>query len=364
MSATASRRRVRRRRLIAAVVAIDLIGIGALAFAFTHSSHQHTASVRVAAASVPVAHPQAPQTLIGDPAAETTTTATTTTPAAHHRHHPKPRAVSSASGPSTADAAGSFDRLAASLPGAAGAAVGSLAGGPVASYGSLQVGHAWSTMKVPVLTTLLAQLERSGSTLSPWQRADATAALEASDNSAAEALFSALESSDGGLIGASAAVQATLRHAGDEQTVINTAPNSSGFTTWGQSQWSNAGEVTFYRSLANGCLVSPSSTSYVLSLMGQVESDQRWGAGSAGYPSGVNLAFKGGWGPESGYLVRQTAIVGSGSGGYVISMIAKPSDGSFATGTQMLTQIGSWAARTLPPRHPAAVQEGAHETLP
>jgi beta-lactamase class A len=347
VSATVSRRRVKRRRLIAAVVAIDLIGIGALAFALTRSSHHHSAAAAdAAAASAPVAHPQAPQTLIGDP---TTSTTTTTNPVAHHRRHPKPRAASPASAPSTTDVGASFDRLTASLPGTAGVAVGSLGGGPVATYGSLQIGHAWSTMKVPVLTTLLAQLEHSGGTLSPSQRADATAALEASDNAAAEALFSALESSDGGLIGASSAVQATLRRAGDEQTVINTAPNSSGFTTWGQSEWSTAGEVAFYRSLANGCLLSASNTSYVLSLMGQVESDQRWGAGSAGFPSGVSVAFKGGWGPENGYLVRQTAIVGAGSGGYVISMIAKPSDGSFATGTQILTQIGAWAARALPP---------------
>ena len=50
------------------------------------------------------------------------------------------------------------------------------------------------------------------------------------------------------------------------------------------------------------------------------------------------MAFKGGWGPEDGggYLVRQSAIVGSGNGGYVFSMLALPRDGSFATGTRML----------------------------
>jgi hypothetical protein len=157
-----------------------------------------------------------------------------------------------------------------------------------------------------------------------------------------------LERSNGGLVGASQAVQRTLRHAGDDQTVINTAPNSSGFTTWGQSEWSTSGEVAFYRALARGCLLSGADTAYVLSLMGQVEADQRWGAGSAGYRQ---VAFKGGWGPENGagYLVRQRAIASAGSRGYVLSMIAKPSDGSFSMGTQMLSELASWAARTFPP---------------
>ncbi len=346
MSATASRRRVRRRRLIAAVVAIDLLGMGALAFALTRPSH-HPASTTVSATalSAPVAHPQAPQTLIGDTGGAPVAPA----PVAHRRRHRKPPAPATTSPAARTGAQASFERLASSLPGASGIAVGSLSGGPTVTYGSLQVGHAWSTMKVPVLTTLLSQLERGGGALSSAQRADATAALEASDNSAAEALFSALESSNGGLAGASQALQNTLRRAGDAQTVINTAPNSSGFTTWGQSEWSAGGEVAFYRALAGGCLLSRSDTSYVLSLMGQVTSDQRWGAGSAGYPAGVTLAFKGGWGPENGggYLVRQTAIVSTGSGGYVLSMLAQPSDGSFSSGTQMLTEIASWAARSL-----------------
>ncbi len=80
----------------------------------------------------------------------------------------------------------------------------------VVTFGSLQVGHGWSTMKVPVLVTLLGQLANGGQGLDPAARDDATRALHASDNSAAEALFSRLEQSDGGLGGASAAVQDTL----------------------------------------------------------------------------------------------------------------------------------------------------------
>jgi hypothetical protein len=161
-------------------------------------------------------------------------------------------------------------------------------------------------MKVPVLATLLSQLAERGRSLDPGEREDATRALEASDNTAAEALFTRLEQADGGLDGASTAVQDTLRRAGDPSTVINTAPNSDGFTTWGQTEWSGAGEVAFYRAFAPGCLLSPPDTAYVHQLMSSVEDDQRWGVGSAGFPTGIPLAFKGGWGPEDGgrYLVR------------------------------------------------------------
>lgn len=243
-----------------------------------------------------------------------------------------------------AGAAASFATLAAHLEGEAGLAVAPLGEGPIQTFGSLQAGHAWSTMKVPVLTTLLADYEQSNQSLSPAEVEDATRALEESDNAAAEALFGELEKIDGGLVQASQAVQQTLERAGDH-TRINTAPNDEGFTTWGQSIWSAAGEVRFYRALAQGCLLTSEGTEYVLHLMRSVIPSQRWGAGAAGYPSSVPLAFKGGWGPENGagYLVRQTAIVGTGKGGYVVSMIALPSGGSFEDGVSMITALARWA---------------------
>ena len=253
---------------------------------------------------------------------------------------------------STPAAPASFARVAASQPGQVGVAVSPLGSLQVATFGPLQVGHGWSTMKVPVLTTLLRQLEHAGGSLDPAGRDDATRALHASDNAAAEALFSRLEASDGGLDGASTAVQNTLRAAGDSSTTVNTAPNSGGFTTWGQTEWPASAAVTFYRALAAGCLLSTPDTRYVLGLMQGVESDQRWGAGSAGYGTSVPVAFKGGWGPEDGggYLVRQSAIVAARGGqGWVLTYLAKPSDGSFGTGTQMLSSLAAWAARTFPP---------------
>ena len=339
----------RSRRLVALIVVVDVLGVAALAYALTthtttHSPPTVTASEVTAETLTAMHQQQREQRQAAQRAAARR---------ARRRRQAPPTAVSAgpAVGPSPAAARASFDRLAASQPGSVGLAVSPLGANDVATFGSLQVGHAWSTMKVPVLVTLLRQLTNSGQALDAAGRDDATRALHASDNSAAEALFARLEQSNGGLDGASSAVQDTLRRAGDTATSVNTAPNASGFTTWGQTDWSATGEVTFYRALAAGCLLSQADTSYVLGLMQGVESDQRWGAGSAGYPATVALGFKGGWGPENGagYLVRQSAIVSAGRGrGWVLSYLVKPSDGSFGTGTQMLTALASWAARTFP----------------
>lgn len=241
----------------------------------------------------------------------------------------------------------SWGAFEASAPGEVGIAVGSLEGGPISTFGTLQTGHAWSTMKVPVLVTLLISNAERGTSLDAVTRTHAALAVEASDNAAAASLFSELERRLGGLAGASAAVQLTLRRAGDAETAINTAPNASGFTTWGQSEWSATGAAIFYRALAQGRLLSPADTRFVLSLMSGVVPDQRWGAGSAGFEAPV--ALKGGWGPESdgGHLVRQTAIVGGGGRGHVMSMLARPASGSYASGAEMLTSMAVWVAETL-----------------
>lgn len=348
MSVTRSRRERsswwRSRRAVALVVIIDLLGGAALAYALTRGSP--STPVRQASTDAAVVAAPRPQDPLTQTVGQPTTTAAVST-AAKPAAHPRPRPAPSATfGP--ADAATSFQSFVAGQPGAVGLAIAPLGDGSILTFGQLQVGHGWSTMKVPVLTTVLREFEQRGTQLDGQAQADATRALEASDNAAAEDLFAGLEGSNGGLVGASAAVQDTLGAAGDTSTVVNTAPNSGGFTTWGQTEWPASGEVTFYRALARGCLLSSTDTRYVLGLMGNVESDQRWGAGSAGLPQ--PLMFKGGWGPEdgAGYLVRQTAIVGSGTRGYVFSMLARPSDGAFGTGTSMLTQTAGWVARTFP----------------
>ncbi|HJU36328.1 MAG TPA: serine hydrolase [Gaiellaceae bacterium] len=199
------------------------------------------------------------------------------------------------------------------------------------------------------MVTLLRDYERNGGSLNSQGREDAKLALENSDNAAIDALFVRLEQIHGGLVAASLAIQQILREAGDRKTIVNTAPNDRGFTTEGQTQWSTGGEVLFYSALARGCLLNTRDTAYVLGLMRKVIPSERWGVGSAGYPSSFQLAFKGGWGPDTAgrYQVRQTGIVNSGRRGYVLSILALPSNGSFSEGTSMVTAVAHWAREHL-----------------
>lgn len=244
----------------------------------------------------------------------------------------------------TPGATQSFESLAASTPGQLGVAVAPL-GGPerIAVFGSLRAGHAWSTIKVPILVALM----REGA-LSSQERQAAAAALEASDNEAAASLFDRLERAHGGLAGASAAVQETLAAAGDSGTAVATAPPPPGaFSTYGQTEWSLEGSTAFFRSLARGCLLSPAGTEYVLDLMRGVIPEQRWGLGEGGFDQSWTVAMKGGWGPEAsgGYLVRQSGVVQGGSAGVVVAMIV--ADDSLAAGAADLTRIATWLRESL-----------------
>lgn len=330
---------VRRSGALAVAVFIVGVGIGALIIALSDPAHAPRVVVKHVRSSA----------LTGATTTTTSFTATTSTTPVPATTPAQPRLEPPLGSTVPAGAAASFAALESQLDGSVGLAAAPLGQGPVQSFGQFQTAHAWSTSKVPVLVTLLRDDENDGEPLNPEERTDATLALEQSDNAAIEALFSILEQIHGGLVPASAAVQQELRTAGDEGTTINTAPNDEGFTTYGQTLWPVADEVIFYRALARGCLLDPQDTAYVLALMRSVIPSQRWGAGAAGYSAAVPLAFKGGWGPDSNgdYQVRQTAIVGSGNRGYVVSMLARPASGAFADGTALITALATWARQNL-----------------
>ena len=200
--------------------------------------------------------------------------------------------------------------------------------------------QAMSTSKILILSALLR--DNGGEhNLSAEQRSLAQAAVTQSDNDAIQALFSDLETDRGGLLGASAYATSLLREAGDDQTQVATAPPPPGYaTTFGQTPWTPTAEVTFFRSVALGCVLSPADTGYVLGLMRSIEPSESFGLGSAGFPE---AAFKGGWGPEpdNQYGVRQTGIIGSGDSGVVVAITADPVS-TFAAGQSVLDQVAQW----------------------
>lgn len=253
---------------------------------------------------------------------------------------PKPENLASPSGGS---GLAGFSELEETLPGQIGLAIGPPGSGPTASAGSLTIGSAWSTSKVPVAMRVLQEVG-GPSGLSSSQQDEVRRALTLSDNGAALSLFGDLEAAYGGSVGAAAAVDEVLAEAGDTTTHVS-SQGRDGFTPFGQTEWSLELQELFMSKLAAGCIGSPASTEYVLGLMGEVSSDT-WGLGSAGLPA----RWKGGWGPglDGRYLVRQMGVLEVGGEEAVVTLAVLPDDGSFETGQSMATSVAQFAAKLVP----------------
>jgi beta-lactamase class A len=253
--------------------------------------------------------------------------------------HPRSRPVAAGRPTQT----GSFAALEDELGGQIGVALGPPGSTPAESFGELESGSAWSTIKVPISLRLLEDVG-GPSGLSSAQAEEMRRALTLSDNQAAAALFADLERSHGGIGGASAAVGEILREAGDSTTQIS-RQGRDGFSSYGQTEWSLVNQQRFMSRLAAGCISTPTSRQYVLDLMGEVSSDS-WGLGSAGLPA----HWKGGWGPgvDGAYLARQMGILYVGGREAVVALAAIPSDGQFETAEAMATSIAQWLARQAP----------------
>ena len=237
---------------------------------------------------------------------------------------------------SAADRA-SFARLGAKLAGQEGVAVSTTGlGRPVSRAGGLRSGVAWSTAKVPVAMAAI--------TAGVAVRGDLVQAITASDNAAAERLWSAL--GDGQR--AAGAATAQLRAAGDQRTVIEGRRLRAGFTAFGQTTWSLTDQARFVAGMT-----CTDSGKQVLGLMNQVVAGQRWGLGSTGNPAG----FKGGWGPGvssgrgDGWLDRQMGVLTIKNKPIAVA-IATTASGHGA-GTQNLTTIARWVATHVNLKHVA-----------
>jgi hypothetical protein len=233
----------------------------------------------------------------------------------------------------------SFDRLAAQLSGSEGVAFTSVGGTAITQFGSWRTGVGWSTVKVPLAVAAVAKAKgRPDAGLRALMRR----AITASDNAAAEQLWSSL----GPPQTAASQVQAELRSAGDGQTRVQSQRVRAGFTAFGQTTWSLANQAKFAAALP--CIRYSND---VIALMGAVESGQRWGIGAAGRPA----QFKGGWGPGTGggYLVRQMGIVTLANGSRIgLAVASEPADGSFGTGTANVTALARWAVANIRPAVP------------
>jgi hypothetical protein len=178
---------------------------------------------------------------------------------------------------------------------------------PVGSRDAVRLGgdrltHGWSTTKVPVLVALLNALGSAG--LSDQETLWAHAAITESDNQSILDLFGVLERDDGGLEGASEAVEQQLRGSDDRHD--RAASRGRGHDVRADRLAPGA-RGALLCGARRRCLLDARKTRYVLGLMQNIVPSESWGLGAAGFS---HVAFKGGWGPEGAkYLVRQSGII-------------------------------------------------------
>jgi hypothetical protein len=136
--------------------------------------------------------------------------------------------------------------------------------------------YAASVMKVTILSALLMKVG-GPSHLTAAQKSLATLMITQSNNSAAQTLWN-----EEGI----PAVQTFLTKAGMSETQINGA--------WGLTLITAHDELRLLQVLTNSTVLSSASRGYVLTLMSEVISSQRWGI-SSGAPAVEKLHIKNGW---------------------------------------------------------------------
>lgn len=189
---------------------------------------------------------------------------------------------------------------------------------------------AWSTIKVPIAIAALRQ--------DPAWYPAAAAAIQHSDNAAAESLWAALPP------GAADGVLAE----GNSPVSVNTEIVVPEFSVFGQTAWSTAQQARFAANLP--CV---SGADEVLALMGQVDPAQAYGLGQL--PS---ARFKGGWGPDpdGAYLVRQLGLASGPSGEVAVALTVKPASGSYVDAQAMANEIAHGLSLQLDQLPTAACQ--------
>ncbi|MGX5209991.1 serine hydrolase [Streptomyces violaceus] len=165
-----------------------------------------------------------------------------------------------------------------------------------------------SVVKVTVLATLLWDAKKTNRYLTDRENTLAKAMITKSDNAATSTLWKQLGMTK---------INGFLSAAGMTQT----KPGANGY--WGLTQITVTDEQKLLKLLtAKNAVLSDNSRAYILKLMGQVVSSQRWGT-PYGVPSGVTVAVKNGWLQRStnGWRVHSVGAFKGGGHDYVMTVL-------------------------------------------
>ncbi|MFF3907211.1 serine hydrolase [Streptomyces sp. NPDC001848] len=165
-----------------------------------------------------------------------------------------------------------------------------------------------SVVKVTVLATLLWDAKKHNRYLTSRENSLATAMITKSDNSATSTLWKQL-----GLT----KIKGFLAAAG----MTRTKPGANGY--WGLTQITVQDEQKLLKLItAKNAVLSDNSRAYILKLMANVISSQRWGT-PAGAPSGVAVHVKNGWLQRSthGWRVHSVGTFNGRGHDYMITVL-------------------------------------------
>ncbi|RZU37345.1 beta-lactamase class A [Streptomyces sp. BK022] len=167
-----------------------------------------------------------------------------------------------------------------------------------------------STVKVTVLATLLWDAKKHNRYLTGTETSLATAMITKSDNTATSKLWKQL---------GVAKIKSFLTAAG----MTKTTPGANGY--WGLTQINVTDEQKLLKLVtAKNTVLSDNSRAYILKLMGNVVSSQRWGT-PAGAPSTVAVHVKNGWLQRSthGWRVHSLGTFNGGGHDYTITVLTQ-----------------------------------------
>jgi beta-lactamase class A len=190
-----------------------------------------------------------------------------------------------------------------------------------------------SSMKVPIMLTFLDMVERQGRRPSSYEMALLRTMIENSNNYSASALYY-------GKIGGAAGVTRFMQRIG----ITGLYPNPY---AWGWSLITPLTMVKLLTRLYEGSILTAGDRRLALSLMENVQADQRVGVGDTA-PAGAIVALKDGWvpGPDGLWAVNSSGIVVTSREAYIIAVYTR-ADSSFGAGQTIVRRICRMVASKL-----------------
>lgn len=171
-------------------------------------------------------------------------------------------------------------------------------------YNSPQRNECASIVKVLILAAVCWRAQTQNRPLTAWEQSQASSMIRYSDNTAATNLFKS--------VGSAPAIQAMANRVGMVQTVAN--------SSWGLTTTSAYDQMLLMNEICwHGRVLWASHRSYIITLMGQVTSSQRWGVGSIG-----SSQVKNGWLPYNGlWRINSIGHVGGGGRNHTLAILQR-----------------------------------------